>query len=175
MRRALGVVVTLSAVVGGCSSQPPQPSESARSDAPATVATASAASTVGESETSEASATLPPSGDWGPLAVWDDSNSGGGDFAAWAGTLLIEEECVTVEGSTMVWGSSQVRWDAERATILFFDPLRRTVVELSDGDQVEFGGGEVVAALPWIAEPDPACPTDAFGVGSVASVNGVEP
>jgi hypothetical protein len=175
VRRALSVLVALLAFVAGCTNQPPAPSESTRSTAPASVGAASPDPTAAESEPGEASSTLPPPGDWGPLAVWDDSNSGGGDFAAWSGTLSIEDECVTVEGSTMVWGSSQVRWDAEREVILFFDPIRRALVELADGDRVEFGGGGVVADLPWIAAPAPACPADAFGVGTVASVNGVEP
>ncbi|MEO6577827.1 MAG: hypothetical protein ABIO99_02885 [Candidatus Limnocylindria bacterium] len=109
------------------------------------------------------------------MAVWDDSNSGGGDFAAWSGTLSIEDECVTVNGSTMVWGSSQVRWDAERGVILFLDPIRRALVELADGDRVRFGGGEVVADLPWLTAPGPACPADAIGVGTLAQVNSTEP
>ena len=37
------------------------------------------------------------------------------------------------------------------------------------------GGGEVLADLLWIAAPAPACPAAAFGVGTVASVSGVEP
>lgn len=175
MRPVLAGLVALLALVAGCRSQPPAPSEPARSTRPASADAAPLDPTPPQSEPSEAISTLPPAGDWGPLAVWDDSNSGGVDFAAWSGILSIEDECVTVNGSTMVWGSIQVRWDAERDVILFLDPIRRALVELADGDRVKFGGGEVVADLPWLAAPDPVCPADSFGVGTIASVNGTEP
>lgn len=175
MRPVLAGLVALLALVAGCQSQPPASSEAARSTGPASAGAAPFDPTPPLSEPGEDTSTLPPPGDWGPLAVWDDSNSGGGDFAAWSGTLSIEDECVTVNGSTMVWGSSQVRWDAERGVILFLDPIRRALVELADGDRVRFGGGEVVADLPWLTAPGPACPADAIGVGTLAQVNSTEP
>jgi hypothetical protein len=114
-------------------------------------------------------------GEWGPLAIWDDSGVTGGDMARLAGELMIGEHCVTVGGTTLVWGASQTRWMADGRTIQFHDPLTDAIVELADGDQVELGGGQIGDVMPWVAQPHGTCPAEAFGVGNLGSVNGIEP
>jgi hypothetical protein len=169
LRNLLALLVG-SVVVAGCiSDPPPETSETEQPEARESVVTGP------PRPSSSIAATLPPVGDWGPLAVVNDSNASGADSARWDGTLRIGEECVTVSGSTMVWGSNHVRWDAERRVILLHDFITRELVELADGDEVEFGGGDVGREPPWIARPDPSCPAGAFGVSTVGSVNGIEP
>ncbi|MGH2402410.1 MAG: hypothetical protein ACRDE6_06830 [Candidatus Limnocylindria bacterium] len=109
------------------------------------------------------------------MAVFDDSGITGSDLAAFGGDLMITDRCVTVDGYTMVWGASGVRWMPDSQAIHFNDPIAGVVVELKAGDQVRLGGGETSAELPWVAEPDASCPERRFAVGNIGSVNGIEP
>ncbi|MCA1572295.1 MAG: hypothetical protein LC798_18695 [Chloroflexi bacterium] len=131
-------------------------------------------STPATMETDAAPSAVAPTDEWGPMAVWDDAGSSGGDMALLTGILAIDDQCVTVGENTLVWGASQVQWNPETTSILFNDPLARVVVELAPGDNVELGGGGA-ADPPWIAEPDESCPGERFGVGNIESVNGIEP
>jgi len=133
----------------------------------------SPASPAPPSPTADASPSQLEQGDWGPLAVIDFP-AGDTDLAALGGPLEISETCVVVSGYTLIWRNSQTQWDPERRAILFHEVFQGDeVVALADGDDVRLGGGEVFGELPWVAQPDPSCPTDLFGVGTLTSVNGI--
>lgn len=114
-------------------------------------------------------------GPWGPLAVVE-AEADSGDLAAFGGLLRVDAECVSVSGATMIFRSAQVRWNVDRESITFWDPLGDVAIELRHGDHVRFGGGEygLGESANWANEPDPSCSLDgAFGVHSLSEVNGV--
>ena len=111
--------------------------------------------------------------EWGPLAVLRLDPTGS-DLAAAEGQLSISDECVVLDGMTLVWADSQTTWDDARNLVVFSDPNARVDVELTAGDRIRIGGGEVgdPPAFPWVAAPDPSCPPAWFAVGFIVSVNG---
>ncbi|MGH2445908.1 MAG: hypothetical protein ACRDGD_07705 [Candidatus Limnocylindria bacterium] len=114
-------------------------------------------------------------GPWGPLAVIE-APADGSDMARLAGTLLIGETCASMGGTTPVFRNSEVHWSPDSRSITFWDPIANVAVDLRHGDHVGFGGGELRLAagnLTWLAEPDPSCAPEAFGVGLLGEVNGV--
>jgi hypothetical protein len=112
---------------------------------------------------------------WGPLAVLSGPPSG--EEALIAGSLHVNEDCVTLEEGAgeqrvlLVWPSEGTTWNPQTRVIDYSDGTR--TVELSDGDEVAFGGGgssadeggltarEWAASIDgWASEPDPSCPAD---------------
>jgi len=105
--------------------------------------------------------------DWGPLAVIDEgaetiASASGGD-----GVLRIGQRCTTLVLSdgrelALVWRNSQTQW-VPPDRIVFDDIVSGRRLELVDGDRVEVGGKEIVAA-PWISSPQAECPSERFVV-----------
>ena len=131
---------------------------------------------------------------WGPLAVVE--GAGSTSQALTSGRLVVGDRCVTLrwEGGEqlLVWPSQGTTWNPESRTITYSDG--DDSAELSDGDHVSFGGGEVsstesrpvdptvfVASIDhWLSQPNPSCVTGEFwfigglvpnrdGVGGIGS------
>lgn len=113
----------------------------------------------------------PASMNWGPLAVIR-MDAGDMNLAQHVGALEIGQNCVTAGGLLLVWADSQTHWDQARSVIVFDDPLAEKTLELANGDEVTFAGGEFVSGEPWVNAPDDTCPSDTFQVSAITSING---
>jgi len=112
--------------------------------------------------------------DWGPLAAIDGPPSQADALAG--GVLSIGDDCVTLgtQGgefeTTLAWPSESTTWNPGPRTISYtveFSDGMRTI-ELTDGDEVSFGGGfkDSSSNVDWLIEPDPSCPgSGGFYVG----------
>lgn len=108
--------------------------------------------------------------EWGPLAVIDGPPNP--EEAAADGILTISDVCVTLNHpetdgtTTLAWPSEATTWNPDKGTISYGD---NETMELSDGDELTFGGGSPDANAEWLVEPDPSCPGEgAFFVGDVS-------
>lgn len=114
---------------------------------------------------------------WGPLAVIEGSPNS--EEAGLGGILSIDKECVTLSPpeaggtTTLAWPSEATTWNPDTLTISYGD---NEIIELSDGDELSFGGGSSDADAEWVAKPDPSCPGEGtFFVGAVSAGNETGP